>query len=459
MATQIKVVRASGFRLSRASRRCICRRLFLARLPDSRPNTAVKSGILGKEAIGQQAPGPSGEGKAERTRLDDGSGVATRASTARESRWSARKIACAIRWYMKSHPALIDEFARLQTEQAMSRIVSAVTVEEFGVDDLCRLADSMGRSGAIIDISRDHPTADLASTGGPGSLSTLLAPLYLRAYGLFVPKLGVPGRPAGGIDVLAQIPGYRIKFSAPEVLEILLRCGYAHFLADVFAPLDAVFFRYRQRVGAQNVPTLAIASLLAKKIACGVKFAGLDVRVAPHGNFGASFGEARQAARIFCAAARVAGIEAVASLTDARTPYQPYIGRGESLLALRLIFDGRADAWLTEHIDLCRLMAAQAASLWSASRQPDGFDISKVFYENLEAQGSSKEAFFEKTNVLAAATRHELYASREGFLRVRIAGAAVYLRGGKFPEGCYGEISRRDWHDSPAKARDICAAR
>ncbi len=59
--------------------------------------------------------------------------------------------------------------------------------------------------------------ADVASTGGPSSLSTLLSPLFLRAGGAVVPKLGVPGRPAGGIDCLAQIPGYRTELSAQEV--------------------------------------------------------------------------------------------------------------------------------------------------------------------------------------------------------------------------------------------------
>lgn len=336
---------------------------------------------------------------------------------------------------MNTNSNLIDDFSRLQTESAMSRIVSAVKAEQFGADDLCRLAEAMGRSGAMIDISRDHPTADLASTGGPGSLSTLLAPLYLRAFGLYVPKLGVPGRPAGGIDVLAQIPGYRIRLLAPEVMAILSRCGYAHFLAEnVFAPLDAAFFRYRQKIGAQNVPALAIASLLAKKIACGVKFAGLDVRVAPHGNFGANYDEARWAARTFCAAARNAGIEAVASLTDARIPYQPYIGRGEALLALRMIMDKRADPWLAEHNDRCRLMAAQTATMSPGSRLSQEFDIAKVFVEHLEAQGSSKEAFYNKTHLIAAAVNRELSADRDGFLRVdvpelRSVFAAVNSRG------------------------------
>src|SRR4029077_1859721 len=202
----------------------------------------------------------------------------------------------------------------------------------------------------------------------------------------------------------------------------LSKCGYAHFLAgDVFAPLDAALFRYRQTVGAQDVPPLAIASLLAKKIACGVKFAGLDVRVAPHGNFGATFDEARQAARKFCAAAARAGIEAVSILTDGRTPYQPFLGRGEALLAMKMIFEGRADAWLAEHNDRCRLMAAHVASAAEKyALHVERGGLERVFLENVAAQGSSTGAFEAKVDAIANAPRRALTAMRDGYLKLDI---------------------------------------
>ena len=103
--------------------------------------------------------------------------------------------------------------------------------------------------------------------------------------GCIVPKLGVPGRPAGGVDSLAQIEGYSVNLKPMEVRRTIERCGYAHFLADTnHAPLDKQLFAFRQQVGAQNVPELAIASILAKKIAVGLQRAGLDIRVAEHGN-------------------------------------------------------------------------------------------------------------------------------------------------------------------------------
>jgi pyrimidine-nucleoside phosphorylase len=99
------------------------------------------------------------------------------------------------------------------------------------------LATILATSGERLSVG-GAIVADVASTGGPASLSTLLAPLFLRAAGAIVPKLGVPGRPAGGIDCLAQIPGYRTELSLREIEGIVERSGYAHFLAKgEMAPL------------------------------------------------------------------------------------------------------------------------------------------------------------------------------------------------------------------------------
>jgi pyrimidine-nucleoside phosphorylase len=318
---------------------------------------------------------------------------------------------------------LIDEFARLRTEDAMTSLLVAARCHAFGVDEICRLASALAESGNKIAPRPGGYTADVASTGAPGSLSTLLCPLYLRAMGFVVPKLGVPGRPAGGIDVLAQLPGYKVHLNANDVHLALDKCGYAHFLANAtFTPLDADLFRFRQKHAAQNVPALVVASLLAKKIACGIRFVGLDVRVAPHGNFGRNFQEARNAAALFCKTADAAGIPAVAILTDARTLYQPFLGRGESLLALRLLFESRAGEWLTEHADRCRLYAAHVSALAMPSDQRGIQGIADVFCENLGAQGSSMDAFVEKTQFIERASRRDVSAPREGFFSVNIPG-------------------------------------
>lgn len=323
---------------------------------------------------------------------------------------------------------LIEDLARNPSEEAMASVVASAIGNSWGVAEVGRLAEILARSGNTLTFPDDIATADVASTGAPSSLSTLLCPLYLRNLGFQIPKLGVPGRPAGGIDVLAQVPGYKADLNGVAVRAVLTQCGYAHFLAGPdFAPLDATLFRYRQRSGAQDVPPLAVASILAKKIACGVKSAGLDVRVAPHGNFGGDFATARQTAKLFCLTAKAVGISAVAGLTDARTPYQPYIGRGESLLALRKLIDGSPDQWLLDHADRCLLLAAHVGAL-HLGQAPLTQEIGKPFLENIAAQGGTEDGFLDKADLIARAARTEIAARQSGFFSLDLASLrSVFL--------------------------------
>lgn len=279
------------------------------------------------------------------------------------------------------------------------------------------LATILAASGERLSID-GAVVADVASTGGPASLSTLLAPLFLRAAGAIVPKLGVPGRPAGGIDCLAQIPGYRTDLSGRDVNEILSGSGYAHFLAKgEMAPLDGRMFKLRQAMNAQAVPTLVAGSLLSKKLAVGVKYAGLDIRVASHGNFGNDRGTAAANARLFSDAARALDIDASPVLTDARYPYQPYLGRREALLALDDVFRGTCPPWLGGHVETCRVLALACVP---ADLRPKIADVSpkelrQHFDDNLVAQGANPDDF----DAVVRDTRREhtgyVLAAHDGF--------------------------------------------
>ena len=298
----------------------------------------------------------------------------------------------------------------------MRTLVECTKASPVGDEDIAHLARRLAESGNLLTLPPSRRASDVASTGGPSSLSTLLCPLYLRVFGCWVPKLAVPGRPAGGIDVMAQIPGFRVRLTQEEIYGSLEKCGYAHFLAgEMYAPLDVDLFSYRQRAGAQAIPELVIASLLAKKVAVGLSRAGLDVRVAPHGNFGATWEEAREHARRFCRVARLLGIETVCFLTDARTPYQPYIGRGESLLAMDDLFDDRACDSLALHAELCFKMA-QAAALEEKATRPTSAELKVHFARNLEAQGTDYTAFKLQAEIIRAEKRFNIFSPAEGYL-------------------------------------------
>ncbi|MFO0818006.1 MAG: hypothetical protein U1A77_08705 [Pirellulales bacterium] len=317
---------------------------------------------------------------------------------------------------MDFHKA-VDEFENHASADSMDRIVGFARSANLDDENIAYLALSLARSGSMLKWREGGSRADIASTGGPSSLSTILCPLFLRQMEVQVPKLGVPGRPAGGIDVLAQIPGYRVHFDESEVCQILDRCGYVHFLAEGrFAPRDGQLYTYRKQHDAVNLPELAIASLLSKKIAVGITKAGLDVRVAPHGNLGTTWAEAKRNAVRFNRVAKLVGIEAVCILTDARLPYQPFIGRGEALIAMDELLAGKADAWLTQHYRQCFAMAKVVSGVDSSL--PSASEILPAFQSNLEAQGASVEAFNAAVSAVRRKRRFEMLAAGEGFLTI-----------------------------------------
>lgn len=310
-------------------------------------------------------------------------------------------------------------------------------------DWAANLAQVLAASGAKFE-ALGRRTADVASTGGPSSLSTLLCPLFLRVAGLCVPKLGVPDRPAGGIDCLAQVQGYKTALTEIELRRVIEECGYAHFVAaGRFAPLDARVFRLRQQHGLQDVPVLVAASLLSKKLAADVSTAGLDIRVAPHGNFGCTFEEARSNAQMYEQAAAQLDISGRPMLTDGSAPYQAYIGRAEALAALVTVFDGTADGWLQEHVEQCRRLSVAAVPDESAAiERATEEQLRQAFNANLVAQGASYDAFLSAAGRGATGHGAEISAERDGAVAVSLEGIRRTLvavqemdgAGGRFPD-------------------------
>jgi thymidine phosphorylase len=186
-----------------------------------------------------------------------------------------------------------------------------------------------------------------------------------------------------------------------------------HVLAGAkFAPADADMFAHRQRVGAQAIPALAIASLLAKKLAMGVQCVGLEIRVSPHGNFGAGRKEAATNAEMFLRAARLLEMEATCFLTDGTIPQQPYLGRSEALLALSRLLTSTAASWLQDHATMCEGWATTLAG----SRPPLLSAVARAFCENIMAQGGSMDALEQIAEATAAAHSRRVLAVNEGIV-------------------------------------------
>ncbi|MBB6328264.1 pyrimidine-nucleoside phosphorylase [Algoriphagus iocasae] len=351
---------------------------------------------------------------------------------------------------MTAFSKILDDLNHFSPSSGAFEALIDFSESKIKLDDIAQLALHLANSGNILNLSKSNKIlADIPSTGGPSSLSTLITPLFLRQIGYTVPKLGVPGRPAGGIDVLAQIKGYNINPDSTTLKEWLQESDYVHFIGgDNYAPLDRQLFKYRKSIKRIGIPALVVASILSKKIAVGLQTTGLDIRVSDFGNFGSDWETAKRNAQLFIDVARILNIRATCFLTNANNPFQPYIGRGEALLALREIFTGQNDnsEWLMKHVTECYAMSIGIAESRLKSGV-SGIEITTLedhFLENIELQGGSIEHFYTLTDKIKDEHYYELLSEKSGFvkidlLKMRSAIIEIQSRFGlisEFPDPC-----------------------
>lgn len=299
----------------------------------------------------------------------------------------------------------------------------AAGAPEASPEDLARLTEVLAGSGASIG----KPSAervDVASTGGPGSLTTLLAPLAAVAGGARVSKIAVPGRPAGGIDTLGSIPGFLTDLDPNKARSVLESCGYLHTIAgDHFCPLDATFFQWRKENDAQAIPELAIASLLSKKLAAGVGRVVLDIRVGPHGNFGPDPVTASANAHRFVEVANILGIDADYFLSGVSGVAQPYIGRGEALVAIDQAAGKTASGWLLLHVHDCMNLASLAIGHTDATL----IGAAELHKSMLRAHGVDRREYNQHIERIRLAGRVDIVAREAGCVAIDIDGVRRVL--------------------------------
>jgi thymidine phosphorylase len=311
----------------------------------------------------------------------------------------------------------VDVLSIHSSEKDMMNVIDHARSGLITNEEIACLAEKLAYSGDCLKRPDGLDYADIPSTGGPSSLSTLLCPLILKELGFVIPKLSVPGRPAGGVDVLYQLDNYKIDFETSEIEACIQENQYCHFLVgSEHAPLDNLLFNFRSKIGAKAIPSLVIASILSKKIAMGLNVAGLDVRLSKYGNFGTDWETAELNSRRFIDVASQIGIAATCFLNDFNVLQQPYVGRGEALVALWKIFYDSPEEILADHYYRCVDMAVSLSQYNNKSISTE--HIISHFKENLIAQGSTFESFIKKVDVIQQGHIYNISALEDGFLKI-----------------------------------------
>jgi len=305
---------------------------------------------------------------------------------------------------------------------------------EIPVYEIAALAQSLACSGDTwIWPAKIHPTADVPSTGGTSSLTTLLCPYLLAAHQIFVPKLSVAGFTAGAIDTLALLQGFKTVLNYGEMLFSLKASRIAHSeTTDKIAPADGYLFRRRAELAKKSMVPLVVSSLLAKKIAASCSAGVLDVRCCPKGNLGRDHPSCIANARIFIRTAQSVGIVMACAVTDHSVPRLPYLGRSENLMALLQIISAKSEneipVNLRQHSETCiKIAATTLVILKIFDRISEARDsvcerlfsgsVNEVFQRHIRAQGASLRSIRTFEQRFEQSQFYDVYAQRDGNLR------------------------------------------
>ena len=233
----------------------------------------------------------------------------------------------------------------------MSALAMAIVWRGMTAEETAILLDAMMNSGDLLDWSHlTCATADKHSTGGVGDkVSIPLAPA-VAACGVAVPMISGRGlgHTGGTLDKLQSIPGpgrdgrgggFEVDLPLPVFQAQVAAIGLGLIgQTATIVPADKRLYALRDVTSTVESIPLIVASILSKKLAEGVGFLVLDVKVGP-GAFMKTPEQAVLLAEAMVRAGQAAGRKVTAFLTAMDRPLGTHVGNAleisESIEILR----------------------------------------------------------------------------------------------------------------------------
>jgi pyrimidine-nucleoside phosphorylase len=331
-------------------------------------------------------------------------------------------------------------------EYQMSAFLMAVFFRGMTTRELAVLADTMLRSGVVVDLAYlNAPRVDKHSIGGVGDkVSLILAPL-VASLGVYVPMMSGRGlgHTGGTVDKLEAIPGFTTSLSLDRFQAQLkeLKCALIAPTSDI-APLDKKLYALRDVTGTVESIPLISSSIMSKKLAEGISGLVLDIKRG-NGSFMPELEDGLQLARTMIGIGEAHGCRTVALVTAMDRPLGCAIGNAleteEAIMTLR--GEGPADL---VHVTLA--LAAEMLMLADVVKRPgEGYQLAQTALADgraaalmrriIEAQGGNPAVIDDPAILPQAPERIVLEAAHHGFvgaMNVRAIGeAAVALGAGR----------------------------
>ncbi|WP_341503094.1 thymidine phosphorylase [Gallaecimonas sp. GXIMD4217] len=207
------------------------------------------------------------------------------------------------------------------SEGQIAAFAMAVYFNDMTMDERIALTSAMRDSGDVLnwdDLDLTGPVLDKHSTGGVGDVVSLMLGAMVAACGGHVPMISGRGlgHTGGTLDKLESIPGYNITPDNATFRSLVKEVGVAIIgQTGSLAPADKRFYATRDITATVESIALITASILSKKLACGLDGLVMDVKVGS-GAFMPTFEDSKALARSIVQVASGAGTPTTALLTD-----------------------------------------------------------------------------------------------------------------------------------------------
>ncbi|WP_337879975.1 thymidine phosphorylase [Rheinheimera sp.] len=218
----------------------------------------------------------------------------------------------------------IEQFVGGLTDQSFSEgqiaaLAMAIYLNGMQTEETVALTRAMRDSGAVLNWSGlNGPVVDKHSTGGVGDkVSLMLAPM-VAACGAYVPMIAGRGlgHTGGTIDKLEAIPGYQTQQSLESIQQLVRQNGAVIVSQSAeLAPADRRLYLIRDVTATVESIPLITASILSKKLAAGLQYLTMDVKIGS-GAIMKNVADASALARSIVNTAKGAGVPTQALLTD-----------------------------------------------------------------------------------------------------------------------------------------------
>ena len=206
-------------------------------------------------------------------------------------------------------------------DEQIGAFAMAVFLNDMNDAERIALTEAIRDSGEVLDwhdMDLPGPVVDKHSTGGVGDVVSLILGPWVAACGGHVPMISGRGlgHTGGTLDKLESIPGYDITPSSAKFRRLVKDAGVAIIgQTGDLATADKRFYAVRDVTATVESIPLIVASILGKKLACGLDALVMDVKTGG-GAFMPTYEASLELARAIATIATGAGTPTRALITD-----------------------------------------------------------------------------------------------------------------------------------------------